>query len=171
MKTIICCLILNLVIFSACSHRLKDNEKEITETTAPQIQSSEQGIVIADTIIYDVIIKNLNPEDSWTTRCLKDLKRSLLVNKLFELVYDGKAVAYDLLTDKVIPPEELRRMEKKKKLDRDRIGKIQFTESWFYNDSLRILTKKVLSVSLGFELFDETGELIGYQHVFKVYLN
>lgn len=171
MKSIIYYLIINLLLVSACCHHKKANEKEVTETTSPQLRSSELGTVIADTIIYDVIIKNLNPDDNWTTKCLKDLKRNLLVNKLFESIYDGKAVAYDLLTDKVITPEELRKMEKKKKLDRDRIGKIQFTESWFYNDSLRIMTKKVLSVSLGFELFDGAGELIGYQHAFKVYLN
>ena len=48
---------------------------------------------------------------------------------------------------------------------------MQFTESWYYSDTLQVLSKKVISVSMGYEILDERGNLIGYKPAFKIYFN
>ena len=156
------------IVSACCPNTAKDENNSLVVNKLP---STETGYVFADTIIYDVIIKNPNSDDTWTELCLKNLKREQFIDKLFESVYTKKATAYDLNNDEIISPDDLRIMEKKKEIDRDRIGKIQFTESWLYNDSLMIMTKKVLAASLGMEVFDEKGDLIGYKHLFKVRFN
>jgi len=165
-------LIISCVVMasSCCPEKTKD---EVTRQPATDfiLQENFSGLMIADTIIYDVIIKNPNPEDKWTEECLRNLKKEQFIDILFESVYEKQAIAYDLFTEKIIAPNKLKQLERKKDYDRHKIGKIQFAESWFYNDSLRLMSKKVISVSLGYEIFDETGNLIGYKPAFKIYLN
>jgi hypothetical protein len=54
---------------------------------------SFSGAIIADTIIYDVIIKNANPEDMWADECLKYLRHTSFIDSLFDLVYTKQAPA------------------------------------------------------------------------------
>ena len=53
-----------MILFTAC-------RKHSTETPAPEPAAKSgmpPGIEVADTIIYQVIISNPNPEDTWTTQ-------------------------------------------------------------------------------------------------------
>ncbi len=158
-----------IILLSGCCRDKDKQEDNFLSISA--LPSTESGYVVADTIIYDVIIKNLNSGDKWTEKCLKNLKKEQFIDKLFESVYNEKAVAYDLNSNNIITSDDLKSMEKKKEINRNRIGKIQFTEAWLFNDSLLIFTKKVLSASLGMEVYDEKGELIGYKHIFKLLFN
>lgn len=161
---------LGFVIISCCPDRGKQDSK-INNSAFGIFPKTESGFIIADTIIYDVIIKNPNSDDKWTDECLKNLKKKQFIDQLFESVYNESNIAYDLSSNKIILPAELKSLEKKQEIDRDKIGKIQFAESWLYNDSLMIMSKKVISVSLGIEVFDERGELLGYKHAFKIHFN
>ncbi len=79
-----------MILFTAC-------RKHSTETPAAETATKSEmpsGIEVADTIIYQVIISNPNPEDTWTTRCLSGLNRKTLVDSIFRMVYDGKLTAY-----------------------------------------------------------------------------
>ena len=164
---IILCIIIAL---SCCPEKVKE-EVSNQPVDISAVFENLNGILVADTIIYDVIIKNPNPDDKWTDACLKNLNKEQFVNLLFESVYNEQATAYEIFSDKIITPNELRKLEKNKDFDREKIGKIQFTESWFYNDSLRSMSKKIISFSLGYEILDERGNLIGHKPAFKIYLN
>lgn len=159
-----------IIAISCCPERAKDEG-----SSQPVFKSAgyekHTGLMIVDTIIYDVMIKNPNPYDTWTDECLKNLNKEQFVNILFESVYKNQATAFDVLSESIITPAELKKLEKKKDFDRDKIGKMQFTESWFYNDSLRTMSKKVISVSMGYEILDDQGNLIGHKPVFKIFLN
>ncbi|MFO7656088.1 MAG: hypothetical protein R6W78_03410 [Bacteroidales bacterium] len=150
----------------------KKNEKQTAAfSSVSETTGIVSGSVLADTIIYDVIIKNVNPDDIWTRDCLKGLKREIFIDQLFESVYNGSMSAYAMENNVLITPAELKEMERNKTIERNNIGKIQFTEAWLFNDSLMSMSKKVISVSLGSEVFDNGGELLGYKHVFKLNFN
>ena len=155
---------------SCCPEKVKDEVHSLSAIESA-MHKNFTGVMIVDTIIYDVIIKNPNPFDSWTDECLEHLNKEQFVDILFESVYEENAIAHDIFSENIITPDELKNLERKKNFSRDNIGKIQFTESWFYNDSLRSMSKKVISISLGYEIFDEQGDLIGHKPAFKIYLN
>lgn len=171
-KTAIIYVILTCIFITlSCKQDRIKNERIKQPDNKPVVYENLTGLMIVDTIIYDVLIKNPNPYDTWTDECLKHLNKEAFVNLLFESVYKNQATALDVLSEKVITPEELKKLEKKKDFDRNKIGKLQFTESWFYNDTLRTMSKKVISVALGYETYDDQGNLIGHKPVFKIYLN
>jgi hypothetical protein len=159
-----------IVAMSCCPEKAKD-DVSIQRVFKTADYGDHTELMIVDTIIYDVIIKNPNPYDTWTDECLKHLNKEQFVDLLFESVYKNQATAYDVLSQNIITSVQLKKLEHKKDFDRDKIGKIQFTESWFYNDSLRTMSKRVISVSLGYEIFDDKGELIGHKPAFKIFMN
>lgn len=151
-------ILLVLIAFSyGCTHK-------------PSNEKIQPGALVADTIIYDVVIHNPNPEDQWTAECLKDLKHRALIDSLFALVYDGKMKAYDFFSKEVIKNKDLKQMESENGFSRDHIGKIQFTERWYFDKKSQQFQKEVLSLVLGYELFNQDGSLRGYKPVFKIYL-
>ncbi|MBN2611069.1 MAG: hypothetical protein JXB00_05890 [Bacteroidales bacterium] len=159
-----------LITFACCPDN--KNGKTTTSVTGTFDMNQTTAVqVMADTIIYDVVIKNPNPDDTWTQECLKGLKKEIFIDELFEKVYSGELAAYNFENNEIISPVALKEMENKKTVEREKIGKLQFTEAWIYSDSLLMLSKKVISVSLGSEVVDNTGELLGYRHVFKLYFN
>lgn len=149
-----------------------DHSGEITTSSLKNVpEDIISGSQIADTIVYDVIIKNPYPEDKWTEKCLRELKRDEFIGQLFENVYSGKAIAYDLINNAPLSQKDIRQMEKAPDFDRSKIGKIQFTESWVYDKDNNRMFKKVIAVALGYELFDSEGNLIGHKPLFKVMMN
>lgn len=129
------------------------------------------GIVVADTIIYDVIIRNPDSSDEWTAECLKNLNHRMLIDSLFSMAYSEQAEVYDFFSGVALTPEALLALESTPDFDRSRVGKIQFTEQWMVSSEDLTLSKKVLSLVVGYELYDESGGVRGYKPVFKIDLN
>jgi hypothetical protein len=127
------------------------------------------GTVIADTIIYDVIIRNPDPEDIWTTECLRQFHHKMLIDSLFDLVYSKKIQAFDYFTKEQLEVSEIHKLEKEE-FSREQIGKIQFTERWYFDRETSQFQKEVLAVVLGYELLNSDGRVRGYKPVFKLYL-
>lgn len=125
---------------------------------------------IADTIITDVVIKNPN-HDEWTDYCLRNLDKDELVDQLFELVYDGKLIPYDFFSETEMSIEEVKKFEKEDDFERDKIGKVQFEESWYFDAENKKMMKQVISIMLAYETYDAEGNVKGYKPVFKVYFN
>jgi hypothetical protein len=166
MKTAGLTLLILVTFTFACTHKLTN------ENNQPGIVrlDSFYGAIVADTIIYDVIIQNPNPEDQWTSECLKDFKHSDLIDSVFSLVYSGKLAAYDFFSKKSLAVNEIKSMESEDGYSRDKIGKIQFTERWYFDKPSQQLQKEVLSMVFGYELFNQERTLRGYKPIFKVYL-
>lgn len=146
--------------------------KEKKSNTA--ISASEdvlQGTTLADPVIYDMVIKNANPEDDWTEEYLKNLDRDKLIAIIFDAVYDERLVAYDFFTDEPLKIIDLRKLEKEADFSRDKIGKLQFEEEWAFDENNMHFQKKVKSMLLAYEVFNSAGELRGYKPAFYVKLN
>jgi hypothetical protein len=158
--------ILTFVIL-ACSQKQPVKQP----STESDLKASFSGTLIADTIIYDVIIRNTNPDDTWAENCLKGLKRGEFVDSIFAWVYSGKISAYDFDTHVALKKKDIQKLESEKDFARDKIGKIQFKERWFFDSGKLTMSKEILSIVLGYEVYDDAGELRGYKPVFLILLN
>ncbi|MBN1416750.1 MAG: hypothetical protein JW973_16760 [Bacteroidales bacterium] len=155
------------VVFVLASCR-KTEPAVTTEIPAMGVTDSAAGILVAENIIQDIIIKNNDPDNYWAAECLKGMHRKALVDIVFDLAYSQKALVYDFDTNEKLTVRQLKQFEKKEGFSRDKIGKIQFVESWYLNPDKVSITKKVSSIVLGYEI--NTNEGI-YFPVFRMILN
>ncbi len=169
-KTIVYLIMLCLILsYLSCKEERRE-AKQYYEADKYKVDSLVKNL-IADTIIYDVIIKNPDPDDKWTEKCLAHFDRKSFIDQLFDAVYNKHAIAYDFFSGEKITPGGLKRIERSRDFDREKIGKIQFSESWYYDSLNLVMEKKIISLVLGYELYGDNGEIIGYKPVFKIDLN
>ena len=152
-----------LFIFFGCDNQPK-------ETFQMEADQPENYEVIADTIINYVIIKNPD-NDEWTTYCLRKLDKNSLVNYIFDAVYAEELTPYDFFSETVLTIKDIKELEKDSEFDRNNIAKVQYEEAWYYNKQKNTMIKKVHSIMLAYEIYDNFGEIKGYKPAFKVYFN
>ncbi len=116
-----------------------------------------------------MIIKNVDPDDEWAEKCLRNLNRDKLISIIFDAVYNKLLIPYDFYTNEPIKLSRLRKLEKE--FARDNIGKLQFVEEWTFDETNLQLNKRVNSVLLAYEVFNSAGEVRGYKPAFYVRLN
>lgn len=175
MKKLFPWLLLLFILPVACRDRsLKqppDNTNLPSHLTADSLTPALPGGQVAGDIVYDVIIKNPDSEDTWTTQCLQGLDRRQLVDGIFRAIYEGKLKAVDFDTGEELSPRQVKRLEQEIEEVRSRIAKIQFTEDWYFDTLHLTLRKQVRSMVLGYEVYDAEGGVRGYKPVFRVTLN
>jgi len=165
-KTLVLVLLLLIVGFTGC------RDPWSKEPTQPlQTEGFENHYIrMADSISYGVVIKNRDPEDTWQKKWLGTLDRQEFIDFLFEAVYSGKLQSYDYFTDEPLSTKAIRELEKTEAFDRDRIGKIQFKERWYFDKEQLSMVKEVYSVMLAYEVYRKDGSFRGYKPAFKVRL-
>ncbi|MCD6201808.1 MAG: hypothetical protein J7K46_08370, partial [Bacteroidales bacterium] len=89
----------------------------------------------------------------------------------FQSIYDGKLKAIDYATDKKLSVKKVRALEKEILKIRNRIAKIQFTEDWYLDTTSLTMQKQVHSMVLGYEIYNDSGQVRGYRPAFKINLN
>lgn len=152
-----------LVLLVSCT-----GQKEPEDTHASDVQTG--SIQLAEQIVYDVIIKNPDPGDEWTEKCLGGLKRGEMVDFIFAGIYDERFRAYDIFNDKLIPVLRIKQMEEDGEFTRDQVSKIQFVEDWYADPEDYSMTKRVTEIRLGVEHIDGFGIHMGHNPLFKVRL-
>ncbi len=174
MKYLIFFLLLPTVIISGSCNRRKnhalDNENVPEQLAGESTFTADSGQV-ARAITYDVIVRNPNRYDTWTTTCLQGFDRSTFVEEIFRSIYNGKLKAVDYVTDKELSPEEVQQMEQEILKMRNRIAKIQFTEDWYLDTASLTMQKEVRSMVLGYEVYGDSGQVRGYRPAFRINLN
>jgi hypothetical protein len=124
--------------------------------------------LLADTISYPTIVKNPDLSDTWTTKCLEPLNRKVMVDKLFDAVYNHGAIAYDYFTHQPLSIEEVKKIEQKEDFSRDKVGKLQFWESWFFSEVTHQFEKKVHAVLMAYEVYTHDGKVRNYKPAFYI---
>ncbi len=132
---------------------------------------SPDAISLAPRIIYDVTVKNPDPDDQWTTECLQDLDLKTLVDLVFDAVYQGRLKAWEYHEERPMEIDEVRALEQDPEFDRSRIARVQFTEDWYFDREKLCFTKRVKSIMLAYEVYDLQGKVRGYKSAFQVFLN
>ena len=166
-----------VAVIQGCKHPAKNTgQATITaqETETPATGSAWNpgaGSLVADTITYDVIVRNPNPSDSWAEKCLHRLNRQKLVDSIFSAVYEGKLKPYTIFENHEMSITEVRLLEQAKDYDRSLVGKLQFSEAWYFDSSTSSIQKKPISVALGYEMPSADGLEVKYKPLFKVYIN
>jgi hypothetical protein len=153
-----------MITFTACREHSEVSPAPVLVTKSEM----PAGVELADTIIYQVIISNPNPDDAWTTECLRGLKRKVFIDSIFNMVYAGKLTAVNRETHEKLTLKQLKEMENAAGFSRENIGMIQFTEAWYLDPSTRAMTKKVLAMDLGYNYISSEGDLIAYKSLFRV---
>ncbi len=147
---------LNDTIVAIDSNKL--NIPDVKQGNFYEIDSSiSNSVHLADTIIYNVIIKNPDPEDDWQEYSLKFLDKQALANIIFNAIYNGRLTPYNYQYENEMTIEEVKEMEKKH--PRKEIANIQFTEAWYFNEKNLTFNKKVNSIMMAYERINKSGEV------------
>ena len=161
-------------IFNACENKNTDKGAEVSIPPVKEGSfyetdlNNSNSIVIADTIVYDVVIKNAFPEDEWQEFCLKNVDRDAIANIIFNAVYNGKLTAYDYQHESPMTIDQVKELEEE--YSRDKVAKIQFIEEWYFDEEKMEMGKRVNEIMLAYELYSSDGEIRGYKAGVKVYL-
>jgi len=126
--------------------------------------------LVADSIIYDVVIRDIDNEDPWESERLKTFKQDVFVDNIFDELYNEKLSAYDFMTGEKLSIKDIKNIEKSEGYSRSKISKVQFNEQWVI-DSLWVLNKKINSMIFGIESYSKQGTFTGHKALFKVYTN
>jgi hypothetical protein len=65
---------------------------------------------------------------------------------------------------------EVKEIEKAKGFSRAKVGKVQFTETWYLDESNLSIKKKVIAMAFGYEHLNSEGVVDDYKGMFKVYV-
>lgn len=148
-----------IILFSSCNNRNKELELPVIE---------EKGEIIAEEIIYDVIVKPQSEYDEWETEKLEGYDGSSMIDRIFESIYDSSVEVFDYFTGEKLSPGDVRSMEKQDGFERNKIGKIQFTENWYFNSQNLQIEKEIISIVPGYESRSSDGTFIGYKAAFRL---
>ncbi|WP_421920600.1 hypothetical protein [Marinifilum sp.] len=124
------------------------------------LPTKAQGELIADPIIYEVIVKNPNPDDEWLNECLENTNSSFLIKEILNAVNKGDLKAYDYYDNHLLTQKEIKNIIEENELN-TRTGKIQFEENWYWDKDQLKLLKEVKKLMFGFEIYDASGKLHG----------
>jgi len=167
MKTILPAFILLYMLFTGCCPG--SSEKYDYSSSKGQIHKADSsGIILASPIIYDVLVKNPDLEDTWTGEKLKNFRKDEFVNIVFEAIYNEKVKVFNYHTGDEMTLKEVKSLENSKEFDRSKIGKIQFEEDWYFNEEQFLLTKRIKSILLAYEVIDQFGEVGSYKAAFLI---
>lgn len=119
-------------------------------------------------IIYDTYIVNRDSTDSWGDECLSAFSRKAMIDKLFDAISSGKITPYDYFTGEKIPAGQISKMETDGEFSRDKISKIQFEERWIWDDENVEMRKEIISMTIAYEVYNNTGVSRGQKPVFKL---
>ena len=142
-----------LLLTGACHNPIKDN-----------ITSGDSF----GNIIYETFIINRDSTDSWGDETLAGFKREKLIEEVFEAVYTNKIVPTDYFSGEIIPLTQLRKMENEGEFSRKNISKIQFDERWIWDREKSELRKQIFSMTIAYEVYDNTGKSRGQKPIFKL---
>jgi Gliding motility associated protein GldN len=119
-------------------------------------------------IIYDTYVINRDSTDSWGDECLAGFKREGMVDYLFNKVYKGEIIPTDYFTGEKIKLNQLKTMETEGQFSRKNISKIQFEEQWVWDNEKSELAKRILSMTIAYEVYDHAGKSRGQKPIFKL---
>ena len=124
--------------------------------------------VVADTIIYNVTINNLDENDLWADERLKNTYYKKIIDTVFENAYSGNLEVFDHFSNKKLTIDQIRKIESSEEYSRELINDLQFTEVWYMSTNAKHFHKEILYITIGYPVFDGySGEQRGLKPVFK----
>lgn len=157
-------LLLLTVLITSCNER-RSEQKTVSAPLAEDVP--EGAVLIASGIVTEVIIRPDPDGDPWEIEKVAGYNGEAMVNSIFERVYDGTLTVYDYHSGDVLTANDVKKIESEFKNDRTRIGKLSFTEDWYYRPAGNTLEKRARSVVFGYELYNNLGKVYAYRAAFR----
>ncbi len=157
-------VLLLIALMTSCNERRSEQKT----ASAPLSENVPEGaVLIARDIVTEVIIRPDPDGDPWEIEKVAGYNGEAMVNGIFERVYDGTLTVYDYHNGKVLTANDVKKIEAEFKNDRTKIGKLSFTEDWYYLPAANTLEKKARSVVFGYELYNNLGKVYAYRAAFR----
>lgn len=125
------------------------------------------AVLIANDIVTEVIIRPDPEGDPWETEKVAGYSGGPLVDGIFSRIYDGSLTVYDYHSGEPLTRDDVKKIEAEFKNDRNKIGKLSFTEDWYYFPGENRLEKRAKSVTFGYELYNNLGKVYAYRAAFR----
>lgn len=125
---------------------------QATRTITPENMGDSTAYLVADSILYDVVVQNPDSTDEWASYCLRNVDKKTIADMVFDGIYSGKLQAYAYSNEQLLSIEQVKEMEKDPRCNRSKIGKIQFEEQWFMDQVNLGMYKKVTAIMLAYEI-------------------
>jgi len=171
-----------LMLVAACSGPGEKANKAATpvngaNTTVTEASTSvteampDDAVLIASNMVTEVIVHPDPDGDPWETEKVEGYRGDEFINSIFSRIYDGTLTVYDYHSGESLDASDVRKIEKEYDDDRSKIGKLSFTEDWYYSPSSNSLQKRTKSVTFGYELYNNAGKVYAYRAAFRADLN
>lgn len=129
------------------------------------------AVLIATDIVTEIVIRPDPEGDPWETEKVAGYKGDVMVEGIFKRIYDGSFTVYDYHSGEPLKPADVKKIEEEFNNDRSKIGKLSFTEDWYYYLAENRIEKKTKSVTFGYELYNNLGKVFAYKAAFRADLN
>ncbi|MEZ5011132.1 MAG: hypothetical protein R2744_05760 [Bacteroidales bacterium] len=91
-----------------------------------------------------------------------------MIDRIFDRIYEGSVDVYDYFTGEKLDISDVRKMEKQDGFGRENIGKIQFTENWYFDPASLDIRKEVVSIVPGYAYLAGDSTIISYRAAFRL---
>jgi hypothetical protein len=164
MKRIVYLLIITIIISVSCKER---NTGHKTTPSPVSHEAPADAVPVANDIVTEIIIKPDTEGDPWDIEKVSGYTGSDFIDDIFKKIYDGSMTVYDYHSGEALSVSDVRKIENEFGNDRSKIGKLSFTEDWYYYPSANRLEKRTRSVTFGYELYNNLGKVYAYQAAFR----
>ncbi len=125
------------------------------------------AVLIATDIVTEVVIRPDPEGDPWDTEKVAGYKGDAMIDGVFNRIYEGTLTVFDYHSGEPLTTADIKKIEGEFKNDRTKIGKLSFTEDWYYYPSENRIEKKAKSVTFGYELYNNLGKVYAYRAAFR----
>ncbi len=145
--------------------------------------------IITERIVYDVSIKNTDPNADWWDNSLPGPYRDKLISRMMDEAVSGKVAVFSAIGKKLTIAEiknigtetisaTFQRADSpydsydtiiRQELDLRNITRIRFLEEWRFDSKNHLIDKKILGMAPMTESYDPDGNLRGYEALFWIY--
>lgn len=162
-------LVIIAALVSSCGQGGREKGgKSPAETKPVAGQGLPTGaVLIATDIVTEVVIRPDPEGDPWETEKVAGYNGAPMVEGIFSRIYDGSLTVYDYHSGEPLTRDDVRKIEGEFKNDRTKIGKLSFTEDWYYFPEENRLEKRAKSVTFGYELYNNLGKVYAYRAAFR----
>ena len=129
------------------------------------------AVLIASDIVTEVTIRPDPEGDPWEIEKVAGYQGNAMIDNIFGQIYDGTLTVYDYHNGLALRASDVKKIEKEFNNDRTKIGKLSFTEDWYYFPATNSLHKRAKSVTFGYERYNNLGKVYAYSAAFKANLN
>ncbi len=165
-KTVI--LLLAVTLITSCNERGGGKKGTVTPGTE---SIPVDAVLIATDIVTEVIVRPDPDGDPWEIEKVSGWQGEALITNIFDRIYDGTLTVFDYHSDEPLSQDDVKEIEAEFSNDRTRIGKLSFTEDWYYDPGANRLHKRAKSVTFGYELYNNLGKVYAYRAAFRADLN